>query len=302
MPRDSSTSPPQPTAPRALRIGLLAVALLLGWRGVLALTGWHAEFAECSYQQNLLRLESYRGRVSATPGIAPPRVIAGTSVTGRLLPEYFAGTPLNGLANLGLDGATPTFALEALLRESAVPRLVLLETFLLHESAKSNENLINTSLASPGARLADADLLFGTETRPSTLLYSALKRGRESHAPGHLAPSHPVPYEPHFATRSTLTRLTNAITALRARGSEVVLVDIPIGADWPPGPNLGEPTASQVAGLFGLRRLDCRAALRARGFEPRFTDGLHLDAGSAREVARALGELVAALPAVELPP
>lgn len=283
------------TAPRASHIALLTVTFLIGWRGVLAVTGWRAEFAESSYQQNLVRLESYRGRIRGGSATAPVAVIAGTSVAGRLLPEYFEGGPLAGVANLGLDGASPAFALEALLRESRQPHRVLLETYLLHAEAGENERLINTSLASPGAYLADTDRLFRAETRPSALLYSSLKRGRESRAMGRVA-ANSEPFGSQAPVDCALERLTRLIGALRARGCEVVLVDIPIGRDWPPGPNLGEPVASQLTDALGLRRLDCRAVLRGRGFEPRFTDGLHLDAPSAREVARTLGELAGALP------
>lgn len=296
-PKLPSSSVAGPVRPGAVQIALLALALVLGWRGVLAITGWRADFAECSYQQNLLRLETYRERIRGERGSAPPVVLAGTSITGRLLPEYFAGTPLAGVANLGLDGASPGFSLEAILRETHVPTKVLLETYLLHKEAGGNERLIAKSLASPGARLADADRLLRTESRPSALLYSALKRRRESLEPGRVSAPTNSPFGINPPAEGSQERLTRLIRALQARGCEVVLADIPIGRDWPPGPNLGEPVASRLSAALGLRRVDCRAVLRAQRNEPHFTaDGLHLDAHSAREVARVLSELVRVLP------
>src|SRR5262245_7452517 len=97
---------------QARRIGLVALLLLAGWR-LLLVAILPAEFAGSPYQQNLLRIERLQRRVEAGAGLS--NVLVGTSIAGRFLPEYFSGTSLAGLANLGLDGTTPAFALEALL-------------------------------------------------------------------------------------------------------------------------------------------------------------------------------------------
>jgi len=279
---------------QAKAILLLAVALLLGWRGVLAVWPMRAEFGESNYQQNLLRIENYRRQLRQSPGGPPMAVLAGTSVAGRMLPEYFAGTGLAGIPNLGLDGTSPAFALELLLRERQVPRRVFLETYLLHKEAGGNEKLIRESLDSPGGRLAAVDPLFRTETRPSSLLYSALKRGRDASAPGRPADNR-VPYWTNAPAAGAMKRLEAAIRSLRDRGSEVVLVDLPVGYDWPPGPNLGEPVASELIATQKLTRLDLRADLLARGIEPHFTDRLHLDGATARAVAGVLADRAARL-------
>jgi len=270
-------------------LGLAAVLLLL-WRSILVFSPSRAEFAECSYQQNLLRLETYRTLAREQAGRPVPVVLAGTSVSGRVLPKYFDSTRLAGVVNLGLDGSSPAFALEVLLREKTAPRLVLLETYLLHSGVQSNESLITASLDSPGAALADLDRMFRAEARPSAMLYTALKRSRELRSQGKTAKVKDGGMRPHEPSTGVYERLTNAISALRERGSEVVLVDIPVGIDWPPGPNLGEPVASLLVRDFGLKRMDCRADLVDHGIEPRFTDGIHLDATSAREVARAISD------------
>jgi len=282
--------PPAPTQPlycTALAIGLTALAVLIGWRLLLTRIPV-AEFAESSYQQNLLRIEALERQARTTA--TPDTVVAGTSIAGRLLPAYFSGTALADTANLGLDGTSPAFALEILLRQPQTPRRVLLESYLLHKGAATNEHLIRDSLDSPGARLARADRLFQTDSRPTTLLYAALKHGRESAAAGRPA-RNAAPYWTNVPAAGAIARLSRDIDALRKRGTEVILIDIPVGTDWPPGPNMGEPVASQLVTDLKLRRLDCRTALQARGFEPRFTDGIHLDGASAHEVAIVLAEL-----------
>ena len=294
MANTSTPGQPVPDAPTGRRsqagaILLGAVLVLVAWRLVLTATGWRADFGESNYQQNLLRIESLQQQVRA--GHPPIAVLAGTSVAGRLLPAYFEGGPLAGVVNLGLDGTSPAFALELLLREAQVPRLVLVETYLLHKGPAANEALIRNSLDSPAGHLVASDRMFHTESRPTTLLYSALKRGRDAAATGRPAPPQ-APYWTNAPAPGAVERITRAIRELQARGATVRLVDIPVGKDWPPGPNLGEPVASQLVGDLHLSRLDCRAALQARGIEPRFTDGIHLDGPSARQVAEALGRLM----------
>lgn len=271
-----------------MRIVTLGLVLLAGWRLLLATTAWRADFAENNYQQNLLRIEGLQQRIAG--GNPPGTVLAGTSITGRLLPAFFDGTPLAGAANLGLDGMSPAFALELLTREKSVPKRVFLETYVLHKSAATNEQLVRDSLASPAGWLAAKDPLFRTETRPSTLLYSRLKRGRESTASGKPA-RNSFEYWTNAPAPGSIDRLANVISNLQSRGCEVILTDLPVGSDWPPSPNMGEPAASELVRRLHLRRLDPRQVLRSRGTEPRFTDGVHLDGPSARETAQALAFL-----------
>ena len=95
---------------QTLLIVALGVALLGGWFGVCRMFGWRARLAENNYQANLIRLETFLHQP------APPSVLVGSSMTGRLLPEYFDGTPLAGVANLGLDGSSPDLGLDVVLR------------------------------------------------------------------------------------------------------------------------------------------------------------------------------------------
>ena len=280
----------QPAGKQAWRIIAIAAGLLLIWRLLLGITGWRAEYAESNYHQNLLRLEGFQQQMA---GESPPAdVLAGTSVTGRLLPQFFDQTPLQGIANLGLDGTSPAFALEQIHQLKRVPKRVFLETYVLHKPQASNEILVLESLNSPAGRMARFDPLFRTESRPSTLLYSTLKRGREAASTGKLAvgpPSHPL--NPPDAV--SLKRLIQVITQLQARSCEIILVDLPVGTDWPPGATLGEPVASELIRQLGIRRVDTREMLLRRGVDLRFTDGIHLDGASAKKTAQALGDLVA---------
>ena len=83
-----------PSRRQAWRIVAVALVLLGAWRGVLGVTRWRADFAETNYQQNLLRIESFHRRMTSEQPATT--VLAGTSITGRLLPQFFDRTPLAG--------------------------------------------------------------------------------------------------------------------------------------------------------------------------------------------------------------
>ncbi len=271
----------------ARRILGLAVLLGVGWVAFLHWLPWRGEYAENNYQQNLLRIENLERAIrSENP---PESVLAGTSISGRILPSFFNGTTLAGTANLGLDGTSPVFSLELLRRLPRLPRRVFLETHALHQAPADNERVIQESLASPAGRWVAAGWMFSTAERPSTVLYTTVKKGREAASTGRHSAGNSYPvYVPGPHVVESLTR---SILELRKRGCEVILADLPVGYDWPPGPNMGEPVASELVQTLNLRRLDCRKWLYSRGFEPGFTDGIHLDGASARETARALAAL-----------
>ena len=274
---------------KALRILGLALVLGVGWVVLLRLLPWRGEYAENNYRQNLLRIESLERRVRS--GTPPESVLAGTSISGRILPSFFDGTALAGIANLGLDGTSPVFSLEMLRRLPRVPRRVFLETHALHQASAENESVIQKSLSSMAGRWVAAGWMFSTAERPSTVLYTAVKKGKEAASTGRRSAGNTYPkYVPGTNVVESLTR---SILELRERGCEVILADLPVGYDWPPGPNMGEPVASELVRSLNLRRLDCRKWLYSRGFEPGFTDGIHLDGVSARETARALAALAA---------
>src|SRR6266496_1401013 len=82
-----------------------------------SVTPWRAELAETNFQANLIRVQAFL----FDP--LPRAVLVGSSISGRLLPSYFAQTSLAPFANLGLDGSGPSLGLDFVLQRP--PPLVL---------------------------------------------------------------------------------------------------------------------------------------------------------------------------------
>lgn len=279
----------------ALAIVALALAGLAAWRFVLVRTGWAARFGESNYQANLIRIEGYLSRPS-TPSV----VLVGSSVAGRLRPEFFPARPGLDPDTLGLDGSTPLVGLEVVAQRKEKPALVLVETYMLDRPPNRNDAGLLAALDSPGMELARRDPLFRTASRPSSLLYSWLKSRREVEAPGRppvpgggttAASAGPRDGRAAAAARHWPERLRQ----LQAAGIQVAFVDVPVGEASLEGLDTSDDTAAGLARLLGLPRLDLRAELFRRQVPLRYTDGIHLTAGSARQAAAVLTEMAAPL-------
>jgi len=266
------------------RILLLTALLCGGWWIALKVLPKPA-LAETNYEANRLREEQW------LLGPKAPAALVGTSISGRLLPGYFAGTPLAGLANLGLDGASPDTGLRLVaLRPGATP-LVLLEVQLLSKPPGPNDRQLLDLATGVGLRVSEWLPLTRADARPSTVLYAWLKERREGGAgdpgPGvRTVGSNATASAPH-AEADWRPRIHAAIEAVRRGGARVVLVRIPAGRADPSDP---EPSneADATAREFGLPLVDLLRLSRREGLTMNYTDGLHLTPTSARAVSRLL--------------
>lgn len=274
---------------QTLLIVALGVALLGGWLGVCRMFGWRARLAENNYQANLIRLETFLHQP------APPAVLVGSSMTGRLLPEYFAGTPLTGVANLGLDGSSPDLGLDVVLRRKNPPAVVLVEVNTLLAQTSGNDATLRLAMESFSFRLAGWLPFLRTELRPSSISYSTLKLWQDRRlapspsAPIALPPAAlaAIPVQLDARAAALLSRHLTRLRELQIRGARVVLYQLPGGDEAPP---------FFMAGWD--RELHCPfirlgPEMRQRGFAPAYTDGLHLTAPSAAQASRVLAEIVA---------
>src|SRR5262245_21048939 len=145
----------------------LTVLLLIVWSGLLRLLPSRATLAESNFQANLIRLQRSLSSTSK-----PPAALIGSSITGRILPEYFEGTPLAGSVNLGLDGSGPALALEMVDRMKAPPSLLLIEANLLPVPPSANDTELRKTVDGWWFKLASRVDVLRAESRPSSLLYS----------------------------------------------------------------------------------------------------------------------------------
>ncbi len=281
----------RPGTRHALAILATAASLSVAWSWASGRPGVAAEFGEYNQAANRIRIEAYLARPAA-----PSNVLVGTSLSGRLLASYFAGTPLADMASLGLDGSGPLVGIDALRRRKDLPETVWVETYLMGRASTPNDRSLVEGMDSPGTRLAMALPLFQASRRPSSIAYSALKRRREG---GSLAPtwttnaaaSLPGPPSPPSPVDDGVEEQWRRILQdLRQRQVRVVFFDMPSGEVQRPGPRTAPDLADKLGLEFGIHRVDLREAWMARGRVPRYTDGRHLDAASARETARLLAE------------
>lgn len=274
---------------QALWIALLALSALAVWT---LGRRWlpKAELAETNFQANLIRLQAWM--------FEPPRsnVLIGSSIGGRLLPGNFAGTPLASMANLALDGSGPELGLQLVLARSNPPPRVFIEVHRLGKPWNANDEALLGALSEPGFAVAGRISGFRADARPTTLLYAWLK-GRHEPAPQPPAQPAPVPSVAgtNAADHTWQPRLAEQLTELRRRGSEVVLLRLPVGRENPADPEAPNE-ADALAARLGLRLIDLNREASRRGTVLSYTDGLHLAPASARVVSQLLAETASATP------
>lgn len=272
-------------ARQALCILSLAVVAVLGWQWLTGKLLPRPALAETNFHANRLRLEAW----FLDP--VPSNVIAGSSISGRLLPGYFAGTSLASIANLGLDGSGPLTALDCVLSRltngGPVPRRVFLEIHRLDRTNDANDRLLLESAQGFSMKLAGALPAVRAASRPSTVAYAWLKEFQTGNSGGDaraVGDDRMVEGNPEW-----LRQISIRISALRNLGAEVVLLRLPVGRENPR--NMAAPNfADAIAGQLGIRLLDMNREVSAKRLRVHYSDGLHLTPDSARVVAKAVAE------------
>lgn len=270
-------------ARQALWILLLALSGMAVWS---LLHPWlpKAGLAETNFQANLIRLQSWALEPART------NVILGSSIGGRLLPGDFAGTPLSSMASLALDGSGPELGVRLALVRSNPPTRVFVEVHRLGKPWMANDDTLLAALREPGFALADKVPGFRADTRPTTLLYSWLKGVQKPARRAPLAGRPSADPRPSPTGSGWEAGFAAQAAELQRRGSEVILLRLPVGRENPANPE-AQNEADQLAHRLGLRLIDLNRAARRRGLELSYTDGLHLAPGSARQLCALLAEL-----------
>jgi hypothetical protein len=276
---------------QAKRILAAAGLLIAGWCLVLKLTGWRAEFAENNWQANQIRLQRYLFAEKA-----PRVVLLGSSVTGRLLTEYFQRTSLSNIANLGLDGSGPFLGSAIVQRRNDLPQIVLVETYLVQKPWTANDTLLLNSVDDFSQWLARWAPVLRAENRPTTLLYSRLKRRKDAFGKpaSQSAAAKAVPSTIPAAEREAAGKqFQNALAGLQQRGVKIAFVRYPTGQ---PLDDLRQPLppddpAVRMSQALGVPLLDPAQATAEVDHELTYTDGFHLTSDSARLIAHVLADL-----------
>ncbi len=276
----------QPTGKNAVSILLLAVLLCVGYAMLCALLHWRADFAESNFQSNLLRTQRYLF------GPKPDAVLAGSSITGRLLPKYFTASGWQ-VANLGLDGSGSSLGVEIIRRRPDPPPLVFVEVNSLLRKPNRNDAILSDAINDPSFALAKAVAICRAEQRPSALLYNVFKTYNDRRLSEHAGSStrQPLsavtitaPEKPLGALPDSLAAIETNLKALQSAGAHTVFLRVPAGG--PPPAQRQADLADEFVAKMGARQIE--ALTLADGESMIFTDGLHLASKSAATVSQTI--------------
>lgn len=275
----------------ALEILLFALVLLAGYSLFQKATGSQAVLLESNLQSNLARISRY---------LHAPKVdtvLVGSSVAGRLLPQYFKDQGVE-VINLGLDGCRTLYGLEIVQQRKDLPRTVLVDTSALFMEANANEATLREAVSSPTFHMGEGFTPFRPENRPLSLLYWWMKKfsDRKGGARTHLAwlPNQakeaPFVKDGEVAAEDRNDRaIKEVLMALKSKGVNVLLVEIPRAEGW------GHPRGGKLRKISeetGVSLLEPGVEIAGTSDTLRFTDGLHLDVPSAKKVSEQVcGEL-----------
>jgi hypothetical protein len=283
---------------------VLAVAALLSlsWLVFLKLTATRASLAESNFQSNIIRADDY------FYGPEKAAAVIGTSITGRLLPEYFQEQDVV-VANLGLDGCIPRTGIELALKKKRLPKTIFVESTGGYREPRGNDTEILGFIEGVTFKLGRWLPLLRADTRPSSMLYSRMKQKNDARQITQGAPAGsseqkkslpdpayafiPAAEQARIAERAT-DDLKNSLAALSARGVHVVLMRLPVGGSPLRKPGDAPDATDRFAEALSLEVLDVASILHARGIPVAFSDGTHMVAPSAREAAKVICEKIKA--------
>ncbi len=220
---------------------------------------------------------------------SPDFMLLGSSMTGRF-PDRTSG--FKGVANLGCDGGSALDTLRAI-DKGTLPSapVLIIEGNTFYRSLSGAPSQTADAIDGPWFSVGRAFPLLGATARPSAFVYSKLLARRTGKAGDSDGPS-----LPHGSVQvvgrtvllseqegALVDEITGILKRLESAGSRVILVILPPGAAAD-SPNIRLPMA--VSGRAGVPLLDLTSEAARKMI--RFTDGVHLDAGSASACLRTI--------------
>ena len=253
------------------------VALTVNW--VLAKsTGLKADFSAAGLHSNFARVDAFNCAEDKV-GL----VLAGSSITGRLLPEYFpesAGT----VFNLGMDGGGVNSSLELFLKSGKSAEVLVVElNGLSYEITEQGKSALNYERSKESVIRASIPFI-SYQYRPSDEAYTLLKRIKDSKGGG-IRIQGRVGGEQIALTETQKLTLAKLIQRLQHKVDRLVFVAVPSKAC----PN---PYQVDYLGDLGFKVVKME---RFPLEELRMTDQIHLNLQSAEIVSVILAQIIAEL-------
>lgn len=272
-------------APFTISVLIFCGFLLIGWQALTHYAHWKVRFADSNFQANRMRLQSF------VLDARDPVILAGSSVTARLIPAYFTQTAFPRVTNLGLDGCVVAFALEIIAERPLTEHpIIVVEQYSMLLDTISNEETIREVITPAGLRLPALSGSLRADVRPTALIYSALKERRDKKG-GFPGPKILIPRKMADLTPEEIKHLErnrSALRALQKKGARLVFMRIPCGETEGPIGERAPDFFTDLAADLHSPVIDIPILMRKNGLHLRYSDGLHLVSSSAQDVCRLL--------------
>lgn len=247
-------------------------------------------FAESNLVSNQIRLQAL---AEMEGGGA---VMAGSSMIARLDPTVVEEAAGEGfpVIQLGLDGGTVSLGLEIIGGGLGDPGVLVLEANLLLNQKSENHDFLLKQTSDPVFLLARYFPPVRAKNRPSAFLYSRLKEWKDGRGASGVPEG--LDGEVEFGIFSgdieeagpEIAREADRVIALVEESGvgweNVLFVMLPDG-EWSRRSNY--QCLRMIQERTGVRVLDIKG--RYEGVDFRYTDGLHLNLSSGREISKLLG-------------
>jgi hypothetical protein len=249
-------------------------------------TGLKADFWETNFYENLERAHLY------LHGPHEPVIILGSSLSARLLPQYFAESGCD-VGNLGLDGCKGLTGLQLLLQRRDLPEIVLLEENTLFAKPDANDREVVEAINGFDFWLATKIPVLQPQTRPSSIFYSLIKEKRDQRifiaGPQGTSPATPTPTAIATNAAASSQKVTDTekqvedlIAELQRRGVKIGLFQLPAGENIPRSNQASMIPARDLSQTLGLLPINLDAEMVRQNLPIIYTDGHHLATPSAR--------------------
>lgn len=234
--------------------------------------GLHADFSATGLHSNFARIDLLKQADVEERDIEI--ALLGSSMIGRLLPEFFSEEK-EEILNLGMDGGGVNSSLELFLGSKVKAEIVVLElNGLGYEVLGQGEEAIKYA-DSEEVKLRSKLPALSYRTRPSDLLYTWLKRWKDAQGGGRKIKGrlkdNDIPL-----TQGEKDYLNEMVRRLLEKTDKVVFVEIPSRSV--PNQFLGNLLSQR--GSLVIRMADFPME------ELRLTDDIHLNLQSAKKVAK----------------
>jgi hypothetical protein len=271
---------------------LVALVLLGVHTLVISLPHKHAVLASSNLMTNLIRMDA-REEITAESS-----VLAGSSITGRLLGEYFSATT-ETVANVGLDGCGSMEAAQAVVESGKFPAKMIIEINTLKPGFADNFQKVSDAQSRLRQVLQHTLPFMATKERPVDVAYYALHEWKDQATGSNeliawsndaILPTDTTAPEPATddakGLPAYLENCHSILTTLHQHGVKLAFALYPADATLPAKDRFEFhiATAITLGKQHAIPVLDLRKC--GRHEQLRFTDGVHLSAPSARAVCQ----------------